>query len=267
MVRVSGLAYTRAGSGEPLVLLHGIGMSRRAWEPVIAELAARFDVVAVDLPGFGESPVAAGGSGDPATLASAVADLLDELQITAPHVAGNSLGGWVGVELAAQRRLASLTLLSPAGFWRDSAPLYCRVSLRGSRWLARHWGRPLSLLLRSRLGRTLVLGQTHGRPWSLSVEHARGTLQDMGECPGFEASMKATTFTRCEPAATISCPVTVAFGSRDWLLRPRQSRHIERLPAGSRVAALPGCGHIPMADDPGAVAALIGQRTPSQTSR
>jgi pimeloyl-ACP methyl ester carboxylesterase len=120
---MTSLACTRSGAGAPLVLLHGLGSSRQAWNPVIPALAARFDVIAVDLPGFGDSnPVAARTEPTPAVLAAAVAGLLDELGVTAPHLAGNSLGGWVALELAATRPAASLTLLSPAGLWRDGAP-------------------------------------------------------------------------------------------------------------------------------------------------
>ena len=86
-------------------------------------LAAEFDVLAVDLPGFGESPpLPAGQEPTPAALAAAVAGLLDELGIDRPHVAGNSLGGWVALELAALRPLASVALLSPAGLWPDGTP-------------------------------------------------------------------------------------------------------------------------------------------------
>jgi len=114
---MSTLAYTRSGAGAPLVLLHGIGMDRRAWDPVVPALARDFDVIAVDLPGFGES---APGRADPASLAEAVAGLLTDLGVTSPHVAGNSLGGWVALELAALEPaglgpVASLTVLSPAG--------------------------------------------------------------------------------------------------------------------------------------------------------
>src|SRR5215472_2323034 len=133
------LAFTRSGAGAPLVLLHGIGLSRHSWDPVIPALAGHFDVIAVDLPGFGDSePMPPQVEPLPAALAAAVAGLLDELGITAPHVAGNSLGGWVAVELAAIRPVASLTLLSPAGLWRKGAPWYDRASLRASRWLASH---------------------------------------------------------------------------------------------------------------------------------
>jgi pimeloyl-ACP methyl ester carboxylesterase len=67
---------------------------------------------------------------------------------------------------------------------------------------------------------------------------------------------------RCYRAGPrIDAPVTIAFGSRDFLLRKRQSRHLDQLPAGTRVEVLPGCGHIPMADDPDAVTALITAST------
>src|SRR3954452_16719490 len=74
------LAYDRTGSGEPLVLLHGQGFSRRSWDPIVDTLAADRDVIAVDLPGHGDSPRQPKGTGSaPHNLAVAVAELLDEL--------------------------------------------------------------------------------------------------------------------------------------------------------------------------------------------
>jgi pimeloyl-ACP methyl ester carboxylesterase len=261
------LAFTSSGTGAPLVLLHGLGASRRSWDPVLPALAARFDVIAVDLPGFGDSASLPGpGEVPPAVLAQSVADLLDTLGVRAPHVVGNSLGGWVALELASRRPVASLTLLSPAGLWRQNTPLYDRISLRASRWLARHTGPLLSRLVASRLGRAIVLGQTHGHPMRLSPEYARAAVTELGRCPGFEAALAGTAkrhFVASAPAGTgptgtgpITAPVTVAFGSRDLLLRPG-SRRLGQLPPHTRSEALPGCGHLPMADDPAAVAALI----------
>jgi pimeloyl-ACP methyl ester carboxylesterase len=76
----------------------------------------------------------------------------------------------------------------------------------------------------------------------------------MGTCPGFEATLAATA--RCRYLATvpITAPLTLAFGSRDVLLLPRQSRHVDQLPPGTQAETLPGGGHVPMADAPGAVA-------------
>jgi pimeloyl-ACP methyl ester carboxylesterase len=250
------LAYTRTGAGAPLVLLHGIGSSRHAWEPVIPALARHFDVLAVDLPGFGDSgPLPPEVESRPAALAAAVAGLLDELSVSAPHVAGNSLGGWVALELAAIRPLASLALLSPAGLWRDSVPLYNRASLRASRWFAEHAGGLLSRLVTYRLGRALVLGQTHGRPFRITPGYARVAVRALGTSPGFDATMRAST-PGYRSGPPIGAPVTVAFGSRDLLLR-RGSRHLGQLPPGTRVGTLRGCGHVPMADDPPAVTDFI----------
>jgi pimeloyl-ACP methyl ester carboxylesterase len=256
------LAFTRRGAGPPLVLLHGIGSARQAWEPVMRALAGQFDVLAIDLPGFGDSrPLPAHVEPLPAVLAASVAGFLDDLGIAAPHVAGNSLGGWVALELAGVRPVASLALLSPAGLWQGRTPLYNRVSLRATRWFAKHATGPLSHLMRFRLARMLVLGQTHGQPAGIAPEYARMAIRAMGSCPGFDATMKATEPRCYRSGPPIDAPVTVAFGSRDFLLLRHQSRHLDELPPGTHVETLPGCGHVPMADNPRAVAALITAST------
>src|SRR6476620_5011434 len=106
---MASLAAARTGSGAPLLLVHALGLSRVAWEPVVPTLAERFDVLAVDLPGFGDSPPLPGDVAPrPAALASALAEYLDEQAVSRPHVVGNSIGGWVALELAAIRPIASL---------------------------------------------------------------------------------------------------------------------------------------------------------------
>ena len=261
------IAFSRSGQGAPLVLLHGLGLSRQSWDPVLPALAAQFDVIAVNLPGFGGSEPTAQAEPVPAVLAAAVCGLLDTLGVTAPHLAGNSLGGWVALELAAIRPVASLTLLSPAGLWRENTPRYDRASLHASRWLAKHAAGPLSRLVNYRLGRALVLGQTHGRPMKLTAEYARAALHTLGTCPGFDATLKATATRRFLASAPIGAPVTVAFGSRDVLLLRHQSRHLDQLPPGTELKVLPGCGHVPMSDNPEAVTALITQSAARAVSR
>ena len=102
--------------------MHGIGGTRRIWDPVVAPLAADHEVIAVDLPGFGESaPLADGVTPDPATLARTLGALLDARGIATAHLAGSSLGAWIALELARQGRARSVTSLCAAGFW--SQPL------------------------------------------------------------------------------------------------------------------------------------------------
>jgi pimeloyl-ACP methyl ester carboxylesterase len=253
---MTALAHTRTGSGAPLVLLHALGLARDSWAPVVPALAEHFDVVAVDLPGFGDSPPLP-GEPTPKALAAAVAAFLDELGLAVPHVVGNSLGGWVTLELAALRPLASVTLLSPAGMWPGGTPQYCRVSLRASRWLAVHAGGLLSRAVATRPGRIAVLGQTHGRPARMSPAQARAALRALATAPGFDPVFAATLHRRYEAGEPFSAPVTVAFGDRDRLLIRRRWRGLDELPPDRRVASLPGGGHVPMADDPAAVAALV----------
>ena len=111
--------------------------------------------------------------------------------------------------------------------------------------------------MRYRLGRVLVLGQTHGHPIRLTPGYAREAIAALGTCPGFEAALAATARRRYLATAPITAPVTLAFGSRDILLLRRQSRHLDQLPPGMQAETLPGCGHLPAADHPGAVAELI----------
>jgi pimeloyl-ACP methyl ester carboxylesterase len=261
MNTMTTLAYSRSGSGAPLVLLHGIGLARGSWEPVVAGLAEKFDVLAVDLPGFGESEVLpADHEPSPAALAAAVADWLDELGIADPHIVGNSLGGWVALELAELRPVASVTLLSPAGLWPGGTPRYCRISLRVTHWLARHGTRPLARLVRLRMARRLVFIQVLGRPARMTPDQAAAAIRAMGNCPGFDATLTATLDCHYVAGVPIEAPVTVAFGGRDRLL-PRRARRLDQLPAATHVGTLPGCGHVPMTDDPVAVTALITEAT------
>jgi pimeloyl-ACP methyl ester carboxylesterase len=261
------LAFTRRGVGVPIVLLHALGSSRYSFEPIIPALARHFDVIAIDLPGFGDSePFSASVEPTPAALAAAVAEQLDHLGVRSPHLVGNSLGGWVALELAAIHPAASVTLLAPAGLWRGNTPLYNRASLRATRWLARHTARFLSRLLDYRLVRGLVLGQTHGRPMHMTPRQARAAVYWVATCPGFEATLKATVNRRYLATAPINAPITVAFGSRDLLLLKSQSRYLDQLPPGMYVEVLPRCGHLPMADDPSAVTNFILRSTAAALS-
>src|SRR3712207_6101060 len=118
------IAFERRGNGSPLVLLHGIGHRWQAWEPVLDALAEQHDVIAVDLPGFGRSPLLPEGRGyDMAGAVQACADIFEDMGLDRPHVAGNSLGGVISLELASRGLVSSATALAPAGFWtpRDRA--------------------------------------------------------------------------------------------------------------------------------------------------
>jgi pimeloyl-ACP methyl ester carboxylesterase len=255
---IAVIAYDRIGSGEPLVLIHGLGSNRRIWLPVVGRLAVERDVIAVDMPGFGESPpLPEPAEPRPQALARAIAGLLDDLGVETAHVAGNSLGGWVAVELARMGRARSVTLLSPAGLWRDEAPSYARLVLLATRALARGLDRWLPVLLRRPLGRTLLLGHLVGRPWRVPGDEALAAARALAGCPGFDRTLEALHHRRMDGAREVAVPMTVVFGARDWLLLPGQARFAGLLPDHVPIRLLPGCGHVPTYDDPCQVTTLI----------
>src|SRR5947207_15519971 len=110
------LAVDRGGTGPPLVLVPGLGFTRRGWSPLREPLEQRHEVVAVDLPGFGESPpLPRGDTPTPTRLADVLEHDLDRLGLPAPAVIGNSLGGWVALELARRGRASCAVVIAPSG--------------------------------------------------------------------------------------------------------------------------------------------------------
>jgi pimeloyl-ACP methyl ester carboxylesterase len=252
------LAYHRTGQGEPLVLLHGQGLSYHSWDPTITALSAERDVIAVDLPGHGASPRQPEGRGSaPADLALAVAELLDELGLQTVHVAGNSTGGWVALELGRLRRTRSVTALSPAGLWRNKAPAYIRAAMRQTRLNARIIHRLAPNAPKTRLARALFMATASGHPFKVAYEPVRQAVQDMATAPGFRDTLRAMERTRFRDGAAIQTPVTIAFGRRDMVLLPVIARRRTELPTHAQWLTLAGCGHIAMFDDPDAVADLL----------
>ncbi|HEX2016551.1 MAG TPA: alpha/beta fold hydrolase [Solirubrobacteraceae bacterium] len=252
------MSHLRAGSGEPLLLIHGVGSYGRVWEPMLDALAARYEVVAVDLPGFGASPpLPAGTQTDVGALTQAVAGFLDELGWERPHVAGNSLGGWLALELGRRGRARSVVALSPAGFWSPREAAFCRSSLRVSRRFSELTLPLAPLLYGTPVGRTLLMGQLAARPWRMSAEQAVSAIHNFARSPGTLPVLEALTREQFRPGPPIPAPVTIAWGQRDRLLLPRQARRAQRAVPEARVTMLAGVGHVPMSDDPELVARTI----------
>lgn len=241
------LAYDRVGEGPALVLLHPLGADRRVWDPVIERLATKREVIALDLPGFGESPALAGRP-TPAVLADAVAAQLQEIGVHRPHVAGNSLGGWVALELALAGLARSVTAIAPAGLW--STPLAPKRAL--ARTLARATLPLADAVLLGAAGRRVLLAGTVAVPDRVPPRAAAHLVRAYATAPGFTAVNDAMRSGRFVGLERIRVPVTLAWPDHDRLVvRPR------RLPANTRSTVLSGCGHIPMWDDPPAVAQLL----------
>ncbi|GAA4810561.1 alpha/beta fold hydrolase [Nocardioides caeni] len=252
------LAHERIGSGEPLVLVHGIGHRRQAWYPLVDRLAEEREVILLDLPGHGESPALV-PDGRPVKdiLHDILVDFFDDLGLDRPHIAGNSLGGRIALEAAADDLVSSATTLAPAGFWRGNLEfLYIRavfVALTGAATLLE----PIApTLLRSAPARAAAMGllMTHGG--RLDAERVLGDVRGLIQAkPALRTIIDGgEPFDRpIDP----SIPVTVAWGTRDLVLLPYQATRARKALPDATHVTLPKCGHVPMVDDVELVADVL----------
>ncbi|MFE0455031.1 alpha/beta fold hydrolase [Streptomyces sp. NPDC058914] len=252
------VSYARVGSGEPLLLLHGIGHHRQAWDPVVDILATERDVIAVDLPGFGASPALPDGLAyDLPTTTAVFGAFCEALELERPHVAGNSLGGLLALELAREKRVRSVTALSPAGFWSEAERRYAFGVLLTMRQISQRLPLPLvERLSRSAAGRTALTSTIYARPARRSPEAVVAETLALARATGFDQTLRAGTTVRFTDDIP-GIPVTVAWGTRDWLLVRRQGVRAKQILPKARLVRLPGCGHCPMNDDPALVARVL----------
>jgi len=224
---------------------------------VVPALARERTVLAVDLPGFAGVPLD-GVDPSPAGQAANLAAWFAEQGMDRPHVAGNSMGGAIVLELARLGVVASATAVSPAGFWTPRERAYGRGSLIAARAMAARVQPAVPHIAGYAAGRTLLFGQVFARPWRLTPEEAVEAIDAFVDAPGFDAAMDSFEdyVIRADPALR-DPRLTIAWGTRDWLLIPRQARRARRLLPEARHVWLPGCGHAPFADDPDMVAAVL----------
>ncbi|NYH52953.1 pimeloyl-ACP methyl ester carboxylesterase [Nocardiopsis arvandica] len=244
------IAFEERGSGRPLVLLHGLGDRRQSWTAVVDRLAADYRVVCVDLPGFGATPAPA--PDEPYDVYSLTDDIhaFCELHgLDRPHLAGNSLGGSIALELGVRGLAASVTVFSPAGFSDDVAKLGMRA-VGGLSRLATRVPMPVKERLADTApARALARTALRGDPRSPTAKATRFSVRGLRKGSPFIRMVSRIAeyeFT----ARPIGCPVTIAWGDRDRTLLPSSAAHAHRRVPNARMVSLIGSGHIPMADDP-----------------
>ena len=256
-------ALYRAGEGEPLVLIHGFTATWRCWLPVLGLLVPRFEVIAPTLHGHDGGPVPPRAAHSLAQATDHFELLLDELGVGTAHIAGNSLGGALALELAKRGRARSVVAISPGGGWAEYDAreveriirLFKRTQ-RSARMTERHHEK--------------LLGRPGFRRLGMRDIMARGNL-----VPAEEAVLLTRSSTRCsiveDVFATmrngsgrvldldqVKAPTLVAWGDKDRLLP--MDRHAERFRTeipGGQFRVLHGLGHTPMWDDAAQIAELI----------
>jgi pimeloyl-ACP methyl ester carboxylesterase len=252
-----GLDHHRGGSGEPLLLIHGIGHTWRGWRPMLPLLEERFDVLAVDMPGFGHSEALPSGvDSTPEALADAVEDEMGRAGFDRVHIAGNSLGGWVALELARRGRAETVTAISPAGLQNAREHDWGAGILRWMRWMARN-APPPAFLYRHPAGRVLAAGPSCTRAWTKDPAQLREESELFASNPGFDATLPHTFGGQPRGLTTLDVPVLILWGTLDVVLLPRQGRRFERLIPRAELRYIRGIGHTPMSDAPEELAAAI----------
>lgn len=256
MAEVSPALY-RAGSGEPLLLLHGFTGAWHHWRALLGDLVARYEVIAPTLAGHDggkafplDRPLNFAGSAD------LLEEHLEELGLGTVHVVGNSMGGALALELAKRGRARSVVALAPAGGWTPGdgeAPRLSRFFARQLR-LTRASAPRMAAIVRRPSVRRLVLRDImrHGElvAPSEAVELAQSSLKCAVAGMAIEALHADREDLVLRDLERIACPVLLASPQFDRVLpaarhAPRLRREIPNVEAIS----LPGCGHVPMWDD------------------
>lgn len=248
----TGLNTYRTGAGEPLVLLHGMGESLIGWKPAIGRLAQFYDVIAVDLPGFGRSPaLPAGVTPTAVNLAAAIEKALDEMGIGAYHVAGYSLGARVALELAGTDRVRSVIAMGPDGLGTPAERLGGYLGLVAARGVATILAPIADILSSTPAGRAVFFTGNRSLPWQLTPADARDLLTDYADAPAYAATNLAAAFDTSTHLQHITQPVLFLQGTNDPITY-QVLRYLPLIPH-VRLQLLPGMNHVPISDDPTAV--------------
>jgi pimeloyl-ACP methyl ester carboxylesterase len=259
--------YLEAGDGPLLLLLHGHEQSATSWRWVLPTLARDHRVLALSLPGHGETEDGLDGYAPGSDTAPFVAAFLDALDIAPPlHAVGHSAGGAIALRLAIAdpERIATLTLVDSAGLGAevhpllalDTLPIIGELAIMISRWPG------------GSLGRTVMsTAMLFARPWRIPAEFL-AEQHALGARPGQLESSTAMARALFGPIgqrhvlldqlATLTTPTLVVWGGCDYVLPVNHAQTaVNRLPNG-RLAVLPDCGHLPHVEHPDRFAAVLG---------
>ena len=256
------LSLTRSGQGEPLLLLHGWGSSRRDFTAVLPALAEHFDVLNVDLPGAGRSRHL-----DERPTVSAITDAvertLDAQEVDRIHVLGNSLGARVALELARRGRALSVVSIAPSGLNVLPERVFQGTGMAMARLVGRSAAPLIGPLSRSALGRTALLLPLKARPWTTSEEEAIGAREGFADSRDWWRTLLwALLLDVPRGLGLIDCPVLLVQGTADWIAMGQTVRYLPLVPR-SRFRPLFAAGHAPQSDRPETIVRLV-ERTARQ---
>jgi len=245
----------------PLVLIHGLGSASTAFKPIVSALSHSFRVITIDLPGHGNSPYKSGQDMEPKALGNAIFEnISNKYGIDSFHLVGNSLGGWISLEMAADQpgRIISLTGLAPAGLWLEPASGRLPSEAR-SYYLAKALRPFLKIGLKSQVMRSIGFATVSPKWQELSYETCLDASVAMATCSGYFPAWDGMLTRRFDAHIPDSVPVTILFGDSDNTLPYPISQERSLAPAHAAWLVIDNCGHAPMWDQPDLIVKLIVQ--------
>lgn len=261
--------HIRRGRGKPLLLVHGLGGTWRSWGPILDELAAEREVIAVDLPGFGDtSPLP--GETSIRTLADAVTAFVQANGLTGVDAVGSSMGGRLVLELARRGGvLGAVVSLDPGGFWGGWQRHFFHTSIWLSIRLVRLLQPVMPALTRNAVGRTLLFAQFSPRPWRLPQQLTLDEMRSYAASPSFDELLKQLAYGETQqgaPPGSIPHPLVIGWGRRDRVCFPGQAKRALELFPDARLRWFENCGHFPHWDSPREATRLILASTSGEGS-
>lgn len=247
------LAYTLAGAGEPILLVHGLGGTRRTWRYLLDSLAAHHTVIAVDLPGHGESDAPAGDYSLGAH-AAALRDLLIALGHAGATIVGHSLGGGVALQFAYQfpERTDRLVLISSGGLGPEVTPMLRAATLPGAEAIVARLARLPESLTRRLIPAMSVLPGLVARQDTRPLTEGLHQLTAASQRHAFVRTARAVLDWRGQTVSAArhlglltDLPVLVAWGDSDATIPPRHHQAAAGLLPNPDVVEITGAGHYP----------------------
>jgi pimeloyl-ACP methyl ester carboxylesterase len=252
------LIWDRAGSGEPLLLLHGLGTTHADFAALRPSLDAEYDVLAPDLPGHAESPPLSVRPTIGAIADAVVADL-DTLGVGRVHVLGSSAGARIALELAIRGRARSVVAIAPSGLGLPPERIYQGAMMGTARVLMRTIRPLIDIAAQYPAGRALLLTNLRSAPWLSSEAEARALRDGFADSPDFWQQLWWAVLVDIPLGLEkIKCPVILAQGTVDVMSTAQTLRYLAMVP-GARFQPLLGAGHAPQSDAPGAIVRLVGE--------
>ncbi len=253
-------AAHRGGAGSPLVCLHGFLDTWRTWELVLPRLERRHDVLAPTLAGHAGGPPLAGPLTE-SVLPDAVEQAMDAAGFTTAHIVGNSLGGYVALQLAARGRARSVVAFAPAGGWATGAPAQRQILAR-QRELQAATGAAAAqaeAIVATPAGRRRATALITVHYEHIPAELLAHLLRGVAGAHGARAMIDfAETSDYPLDAERVTCPVRFAWGTEDAILSwpAAAARWRAQFPAAEWIV-LDDLGHCPQIDTPLEAAELI----------